>query len=121
MDHQEQRHLVTRGRSLLPALLSFSLILALLGSIGQGLPSLHGAAHYGLAVLDAAIAAPEREGVPRGQAEGREDGPGDGLPAVRAADLAAEPDTAARLPRDWPTPTPRPLTASARAPPLPLA
>ena len=108
---------MTRRLAFLRALLAIVLALAMPGALAKALPSVDGAAQY-LEPLHAAIAAPERSGVPRGLAEGGEDGPGDGLAASRMAGSEPAPGAAIRPVPRAATPHARSLRiAHARAPP----
>jgi hypothetical protein len=103
--------------ALLPAFLSLLIALALLGTAGKGLPSPHGPVKYGLAGLDAAIAAPERAAAPRATSDGREEGPDDGLAPAGAAGPQAGPDALPPLPRGGLSRARCALAACARGPP----
>jgi hypothetical protein len=112
---------MTRRLAFLRALLAIVLALAMPGALAKALPSLHGPAQY-VEPLHAAIAAPERSGAPRGLAEGREDGPGDGLAVTRMAGCEPPADASARpVPREAVPHSCGLRTAQARAPPLPRA
>ena len=108
---------MTRRLAFLRALFAITLALVMPAALAKALPSIHGTAQY-LEPLHAAIAAPERSGPSRGLAEGREDGPDDGLAVAGMA--GCEPPADASSP-----PVPREAmphacglgAAQARAPP----
>ncbi len=108
---------MTRRLAFLRVLLALVLALVMPGALAKALPSADGTAQYGER-LHAVIAAPERSGAPRGLAEGREDGPGDGLAATRMAGVEPPPGASIlQVPRAA-MPHARGLrTAHARAPP----